>query len=138
MVVATGVNDTLELASPRRRGSSSSDVVPEDDGIEQSAAGATADGAERPMEDSMNELLATAWHFDQRVRCTAGHIVGVLTRLANDTGPDPLADGKTRSLRSRISGGTKWLGLRSKSKSPKFGADRKQLFPDDAVARPHP
>ena len=49
MVVATGVNDTLELASPRRRGSSSSDVVPEDDGIEQSAAGATA---ERPMEDS--------------------------------------------------------------------------------------
>ena len=86
----------------------------------------------------LNELLATAWHFDQRVRCTAGHIVGVLTRLANDTGPDPLADGKTRSLRSRISGGTKWLGLRSKSKSPKFGADRKQFFPDDAVARPHP
>ena len=86
----------------------------------------------------LNELLATAWHFDQRVRCTAGHIVGVLTRLANDTGPDPLADGKSKSLRSRISGGTKWLGLRSKSKSPKFGADRKQLFPDDAVARPHP
>ena len=86
----------------------------------------------------LNELLATAWHFDQRVRCTAGHVVGVLTRLANDTGPDPLADGKTRSLRSRISGGTKWLGLRSKSKSPKFGADRKQFFPDDAVARPHP
>ena len=86
----------------------------------------------------LNELLATAWHFDQRVRCTAGHIVGVLTRLANDTGPDPLADGKTRSLRSRISGGTKWLGLRSKSKSPKFGADRKQSFPDDDVARPHP
>ena len=49
-----------------------------------------------------------------------------------------LADGKTRSLRSRISGGTKWLGLRSKSKSPKFGSDRKQFFPDDAVARPHP
>ena len=80
----------------------------------------------------LNELLATAWHFDQRVRCTAGHIVGVLTRLANDRGgPDPLADGKTRSLRSRISGGTKWLGLRSKSKSPKFGADRKQFSPDD-------
>ena len=96
MVVATGVNDTLELASPRRRGSSSSDVVPEDDGIEQSAAGATAERT------------------------------------------DPLADGKTRSLRSRISGGTKWLGLRSKSKSPKFDADRKQFFPDDAVARPHP
>ena len=75
---------------------------------------------------------------DQRVRCTAGHILGALTRLANDRGPDPLADGKTRSLRSRISGGTKWLGLRSKSKSPKFGADRKQFFPDDAVARPHP
>ena len=73
MVVATGVNDTLELASPRRRGSSSSDVVPE-----------------------------------------------------------------SKSLRSRISGGTKWLGLRSKSKSPKFGSDRKQFFPDDDVARPHP
>ena len=58
-------------------------------------------------------------------------IVGVLTRLANDrTGPDPLADGKTRSLRSRISGGTKWLGLRSKSKSPKFGADRKHYYPN--------
>ena len=79
----------------------------------------------------LNELLATAWHFDQRVRCTAGHIVGVLTRLANDTGPDPLADNKSKSLRSRISGGTKWLGLRSKSKSPKFDADRKQFFPDD-------
>ena len=79
----------------------------------------------------LNELLATAWHFDQRVRCTAGHIVGVLTRLANDTGPDPLADGKSRSIRSRISGGTKWLGLRSKSKSPKFGADRKH-YDDDA------
>ena len=79
----------------------------------------------------LNELLSTAWHFDQRVRCTAGHVVGVLTRLANDTGPDPLADGKTRSLRSRISGGTKWLGLRSKSKSPKFGADRKH-YDDDA------
>ena len=52
--------------------------------------------------------------------------------------PIALADGKTRSLRSRISGGTKWLGLRSKSKSPKFGSDRKQFFPDDAVARPHP
>ena len=86
----------------------------------------------------LNELLATAWHFDQRVRCTAGHVVGVLTRLANDTGTDPLAVGKTRSLRSRISGSTKWLGLRSKSKSPKFGSDRKQFFPDDAVARPHP
>jgi len=82
----------------------------------------------------LNELLATAWHFDQRVRCTAGHIVGVLTRLANDTGPDPLADGKARSLRSRISGGTKWLGLRSKSKSPKFGADRKHYYPDDDTA----
>ena len=82
-----------------------------------------------------NELLATAWHFDQRVRCTAGHIVGVLTRLANDrAGPDPLADGKARSLRSRISGGTKWLGLRSKSKSPKFGADRKHYYPDDDTA----
>ena len=80
----------------------------------------------------LNELLATAWHFDQRVRCTAGLIVGVLTRLANDrAGPDPLADGKSRSIRSRISGGTKWLGLRSKSKSPKFGADRKHYYPDD-------
>ena len=83
---------------------------------------------------NLNELLATAWHFDQRVRCTAGHIVGVLTRLANDTGPDPLADGKARSIRSRISGGTKWLGLRSKSKSPKFGADRKHYYPDDDTA----
>ena len=83
----------------------------------------------------LNELLATAWHFDQRVRCTAGHVVGVLTRLANDrAGPDPLADGKARSLRSRISGGTKWLGLRSKSKSPKFGADRKHYYPDDDTA----
>ena len=80
------------------------------------------------------KLLATAWHFVQRVRCTAGHCVGVLTRLANDTGPDPLADGKARSLRSRISGGTKWLGLRSKSKSPKFGADRKHYYPDDDTA----
>ena len=78
---------------------------------------------------------AQAWHFDQRVRCTAGHIVGVLTRLANDrAGPDPLADGKSRSIRSRISGGTKWLGLRSKSKSPKFGADRKHYYPDDDTA----
>ena len=82
----------------------------------------------------LSELLATAWHFDQRVRCTAGHVVGVLTRLANDTGPDPLADGKSRSIRSRISGGTKWLGLRSKSKSPKFGADRKHYYPDDDTA----
>ena len=82
----------------------------------------------------LRELLATAWHFDQRVRCTAGHVVGVLTRLANNTGPDPLADGKARSLRSRISGGTKWLGLRSKSKSPKFGADRKHYYPDDDTA----
>ena len=83
----------------------------------------------------LNELLATAWHFDQRVRCTAGHIVGVLTRLANDRGgPDPLADNKSKSLRSRISGGTKWLGLRSKSKSPKFGADRKHYYPDDDTA----
>jgi len=64
----------------------------------------------------------------------AGQIVGVLTRLANDTGPDPLADGKSRSIRSRISGGTKWLGLRSKSKSPKFGADRKHYYPDDDTA----
>ena len=73
------------------------------------------------------------------MRCTAGHVVGVLTRLANDrTGPDPLADGKSRSIRSRISGGTKWLGLWSKSKSPKFGSDRQQFFPDDDVARPHP
>ena len=80
----------------------------------------------------LNELLATAWHFDQRVRCTAGHVVGVLTRLANDrAGLDPLADGKSRSIRSRISGGTKWLGLRSKSKSPKFGSDRKHYYPDD-------
>ena len=83
-----------------------------------------------PWNGDLNELLATAWHYDQRVRCTAGHVVGVLTRLANNAGPDPLADGKTRSLRSRISGGTKWLGLRSKSKSPKFGADRKHYYPN--------
>ena len=56
MVVATGVNDTLELASPRRRGSSSSDVVPEDDGIEQSAAGTTA------MEDSEPSLAHLGRH----------------------------------------------------------------------------
>ena len=37
-------------------------------------------------------------------------------------------------MRSRISGGTKWLGLRSKSKSPKFGADRKHYYPDDDTA----
>ena len=202
MVVAEVTNDTIELASPRKRGSGSVDVIPEDDGITSPREGATT---ERPMEDStraepptrtdsgsairenygtkvdvyswaiaaweiwnlkgkpftgydiekhlrlvvhagerpkvpmawngdLNELLATAWHFDQCVRCTAGHIVGVLTRLANDRGPDPLADGKTRSLRSRISGGTKWLGLRSKSKSPKFGADRKHYYPDDDTA----
>ena len=93
-----------------------------------------SDGAGTPECEFWFQLLATAWHFDQRVRCTAGIIVGVLTRLANDRGPDPLADGKSKSLRSRISGGTKWLGLRSKSKSPKFGADRKHYYPDDDTA----
>ena len=82
--------------------------------------------------------LASALEYLHSGDAIAGGIACIHTRLANDTGPDPLADGKSKSLRSRISGGTKWLGLRSKSKSPKFGSDRKQFFPDDAVARPHP
>ena len=43
MVVAEVTNDTIEIKSPRKRGSGSVDVIPEDDGISPKTT-------ERPME----------------------------------------------------------------------------------------
>ena len=90
-----------------------------------------ADGTERGRTMVVGLALRPARQMHGR-----SHRRHVLTRLANDTGPDLLADGKAQKYSLAHLGGTKRLGLRSKSKSPKFGADRK-LLPQRRPTRNH-
>lgn len=120
MVVAEVTNDTIEIKSPRKRGSGSVDVIPEDDGLSPKTT------TERPMEDSTRAEPPT--------RTDSGSAIALVKRAARRASSALLSLKSTSSrdlFFSKSNTGPSWL---RKLSAARRSADSRESIDEQSMS----